>query len=430
MVVLLTGASGFIGEALLAGLLAAGHAVIAIGRRPPAGIVNGQYQGAALRFMRADLMRDLEPAVWRPRLAGVDAVINAAGIFTETSHSTFDAIHTRAPQALFTAAAECGVRRIIQISALGVTGDLAPPFLRSKYCADDFLLALRPNALVLRPSLVFDREGPSARLFMQLAAMPLIMVPGEGRQQVQPVHRGDLCCAVVNALVSDDRGIIAAVGPEALQLRGYLSALRSLLGLQPAPVIPLPLALVRLGSRLPGIREFVSSDSLSMLAEGSYADPAAFSRLLGAAPRPVSHFLEPTERRLASLEARLCWLLPLLRYAIALVWFTAGIVSLGIYPVEQSLRLLAATGATGALAWLLLYGAAAFDLALGVATLTLWRRRWLWQLQIALIVFYTLVISIALPEFWAHPYGPIVKNLPMLAGILLLMELEGRRWNT
>jgi hypothetical protein len=64
------------------------------------------------------------------------------------------------------------------------------------------------------------------------------------------------------------------------------------------------------------------------------------------------------------------------------------------------------------------------DLVFGIATVALKRRYWLWLAQIATIVFYTAVITWRLPEFWLHPYGPLLKNLPMLAGIWLLFELE------
>jgi hypothetical protein len=54
-------------------------------------------------------------------------------------------------------------------------------------------------------------------------------------------------------------------------------------------------------------------------------------------------------------------------------------------------------------------------------------RRVLWLVQMMLIVGYTIIISIGLPEFWLHPYGPILKNLPMLAAIYLLYALEPRQ---
>lgn len=129
-------------------------------------------------------------------------------------------------------------------------------------------------------------------------------------------------------------------------------------------------------------------------------------------------------------EAQLGWALPMLRVSIALVWIWTGIVSLGLYPTQSSYELLARVGIGETLAPFMLYGAAALDLVLGVATLLMKQRRRLWQLQLAVILGYTLIISFKLPEFWLHPYGPLSKNLPLLAAIYLLYTLETRPWNT
>jgi hypothetical protein len=116
----------------------------------------------------------------------------------------------------------------------------------------------------------------------------------------------------------------------------------------------------------------------------------------------------------------------LLRLSIAIVWLTAGIVSAGLYPVEESLALLARAGLTGSAAYAALYGAALLDFALGIATLAMRRRRRLWLAQMALIGVYTGIITIALPEQWLHPYGPVVKNVPILVALAMLYTLEKR----
>jgi hypothetical protein len=117
---------------------------------------------------------------------------------------------------------------------------------------------------------------------------------------------------------------------------------------------------------------------------------------------------------------------PLRRVSVAAVWIATGVVSAGLYPVEESLALLARVGLTGTPALVALYGAAALDIAIGIAILTLRCRRMLWLLQLAVIAAYTALITVFLPEQWLHPYGPILKNLPMLAAILLLHQLEER----
>jgi hypothetical protein len=126
------------------------------------------------------------------------------------------------------------------------------------------------------------------------------------------------------------------------------------------------------------------------------------------------------------LSALLGWLQPLLRVSIAAVWLVAGVVSMGIYPVQESYALLTRVGITGSLAPVALYGAAAIDMAFGLGTLFLRHRTLLWIAQAVLIILYTFTITFFLPEFWLHPFGPLVKNLPILAAIWLMYELEKR----
>jgi hypothetical protein len=79
-----------------------------------------------------------------------------------------------------------------------------------------------------------------------------------------------------------------------------------------------------------------------------------------------------------------------------------------------------------ALARLLLYAAAGIDIALGVATLILPRRKLLWLAQIALVLSYTLIITVRLPELWLEPFGSVLKNIPILVALAILYELEER----
>jgi hypothetical protein len=112
-----------------------------------------------------------------------------------------------------------------------------------------------------------------------------------------------------------------------------------------------------------------------------------------------------------------------MRHALAIVWLATGLIVLCIYPKEDSLQLLARVGLKGIAADAVLYLGAILDLVMGVLTLTL-RRRWLWQWQALLIVGYTIIISIWLPEFWSHPFGPLLKNIPILALLWLLYRHE------
>jgi hypothetical protein len=248
---------------------------------------------------------------------------------------------------------------------------------------------------------------------------------------VQPVYVDDVVNAVLGILhgrlplAPDSNSMrVPLVGPQALPFTDYLAALRAALGMGRLRVLSLPDALAHLlakcGRWLPG--GLLDEDALRMLNRGNTGDPAPLARLLGRPPTPIAHFV--ADPRAERVLAKLGWLLPILRWSIVVVWIATALVSFGLYPVQDSYALLARTGIPPSLQPAMLYGAASFDLLLGLGIAFLPRRRWLWLAQLALIGFYTVVIAFKLPEFLLHPYGPLTKNLPMLAAIWLLYELE------
>lgn len=383
-------------------------------------------------FLPVDFAQVPEPAWWLAHLQGVDVVINTVGIFREQGGQTFEALHTRAPIALFRASALAGVRRVIQLSALGSDLDATTPYHLSKRAADDALRGLPVASSIVQPSLIYSPHGASASFFNQLAVLPLLALPRGA--MVQPVHVDDVMAGLL-ALVNQvdhrkpDSETISFVGPAPLALSDYIAALRRSLGAsRPAWVLELPpgltLTLASIAGRLPG--NFVDRDAVSMLLRGNVADPAPFNRLIGHPPRPVESFIQPALAPGLRRDAVLGWLLPLMNWAVALVWIWTGIVSLGLYPVSSSLQLLADFGLHGTLATVALYTAAWLDLILGVLTLFArgrLRRRML-TVQLLVIAGYTVMITLRLPQWWLHPYGPISKNLPMMLVIALLLGLE------
>jgi uncharacterized protein YbjT (DUF2867 family) len=431
MRILLTGASGFIGQHLLQALLAEGHEVVCAVRRVK------KSTDPRLSFIHADFTQDTDKSVWLARLSGIEAVINTVGIFRESGAQTFDKLHVQTPRALFAACAEShDVHMVVQLSALGADDHADTAYHLSKKAADDYLASLPVRAAIVQPSLVYGSDGASARVFKALASMPFALRFGDAPQLVQPIHVDDVAAAIVallrRRLYLDPDGAaatgtaqrIALVGPDALPFTDYLAALRAAMGMGRLRVLRLPGSIARLLARfgrwLPG--GLLDPEALRMLERGNSGDPGPASRLLGRPARPVASFvLDPRAER---ARAKLDWLLPILRISIALVWIATAIVSAFVYPVADSYELLARTGIPEPLRPLMLYGAAAFDMLLGLGILLLKRRRWLWLAQLGLIGFYTIVIAWQLPEFLVHPYGPLTKNLPMLAAIWLLYKLE------
>ncbi len=430
-----------IGARVAHALVAAGHSVVCGVRDPVA--AGQRLRGCRVVPVDFAGLRDI--ASLMPLLVGVDVVINAVGIFSDATGHDFRRLHTDAPIMLFKAAVAAGVRRIVQISALGADAAAQSPYHRSKLAADEALLALPVSSLIVQPSLVFAPEGRSTRFFAAWATLPVVPLPGAGAQRIQPVHIDDVVDLIVaGALAAPVRDAptaaagpprrVAAVGKEPMTLKEYLAVLRRVAGRPRGWFLPVPMSLVRLATRLgallPG--SLMSADALAMLERGNVAPTDRFERLLGRAPRALREM--PADSEGFGTRAKLMWLLPLLRASIAAVWIWTAIVSAWLYPRASSLELLARVGAPAALGPLLLYGAAFVDLVFGVLSLA-WPRRLgsrarLWALQIALIVVYTALISWRLPEFWLHPYGPLSKNLPMIALLILLIQFDDgpERW--
>jgi uncharacterized protein YbjT (DUF2867 family) len=422
MVILITGATGFIGRRLSAALRAAGHRVISASRHP------GTNDSVA-----ADFTRDFDPDTWVPKLAGVDVVVNAVGIIREQGSQSFENIHTRAAQALFSACVTAGVKKVIQISALGAdTGTTR--YFTSKHAADEYLAQLPLAWTIVQPSLVFGFGGSSAALFTLLASLPVTALPSGGSQLVQPIHVDDVVAAIRELIESSEMNgrRVALVGPAPISLKEFLRRLRRRMQLPRPLFVSIPSAFMRLTASVaqyvPG--SLLDPETLAMLEAGNTAPPNDTQRLLRGSPRPPEQLIADDQRDVMRREAQLGWLLPMLRISIALVWIWTGIVSLGLYPTQDSYDLLARVGIGATLAPLMLYGAAVLDLLVGLATLVMSRLGWLWLLQLAVILGYTVIITFRLPEFWLHPYGPLSKNLVMLAAIYLLYTLEARRWNT
>lgn len=306
--VLLCGANGFIGRHIAQALRRAGWQVRAASR----------HSSPAVDFTQAST-----PAHWAPLLHGVQAVVNAVGLLRDSRARPMALVHDAAPRALFDACAAHGLRRVVQISALGIAhGDTA--YARTKRAADAHLLALTEagqlDGVVLRPSLVFGAGGESTRLFMALAHLPWLALPRPVLQaRVQPLAVWDLADAVARLLpppadaatvtnatpdstadTAAFTGLADLAGPQAMTMAEYIALLRTQLGEQggkgqarPARIWPLPHWLTRASARLGDALPFSPwcSQSLALLASDNVADAHTLPALLGRPATPPARFI-------------------------------------------------------------------------------------------------------------------------------------------
>ncbi len=428
MRVLVSGATGCVGAAVVHALRARGHAVVEGSR----GAVDGRHA------MHVDYMQPRSPEAWAQvlRRERIEVVVNCVGILMPARGQSFERVHTEGPVELFRGAAQAGVNRVLQVSALGVGDDaeaLATPYLRSKLMADDALASLPIDWAVLRPSLVYGPRSQSAALFATLASLPVISLPGRGQQQVQPLHVYELAEAV--ARLVERPGELRAVhelgGPVPLSYRDMLAAYRLAQGLGDALWLRMPMPLMRLlawaAEALP--QQVYCRDTLRLLERGNAPADNALPQLLGRRPTSMAQGLAVTAPQpLLDLRVQLSpaaqWLA---RVSLAFMWLYTAFIS-ALLPQESGvLALMARCGFEGSWGIAALVFSCSLNTVLGVLAL---RQPvpWAMALQAAAVVGYTTTAALNMPELTIDHCGPLVKNLPVLAliGLLWLAVPQGR----
>jgi uncharacterized protein YbjT (DUF2867 family) len=415
MRVLVVGATGCIGRAVVHALRSRGQTVIAASRGDAS--------------MPIDFMQPVTPAAWAARLAGarIDAVINCAGILMPSRTQTFYRVHAQGPIELFRGAALAGVSRIVQVSALGVTesGEALPSYITSKREADRALAALPVTHAIVRPSLVYGPGSASASLFATLASLPVISLPGPGTQRVQPIHVYEVAEAIARWIEDKESksGVFELAGPKAVAYRDMLAVYREAMSLGAALWLPLPMVLMHAGAMLAEHlpQRVFSRDTLRLLERGNASTANAAPQLLKREPSAMAVGLRVTPPTPAldlrvTLSPAVSWML---RASVAALWLVTALIS-ALLPHESGvLHLLARCGFDGDLGVAVLVASCSLNTLLGVSILHR-PGPWTYAVQIGAVLGYTLTAAINMPELTIDHCGPLLKNLPLLAMLLLL----------
>ncbi|WP_225748552.1 NAD-dependent epimerase/dehydratase family protein [Eikenella sp. Marseille-P7795] len=275
MNILLFGGSGFIGKRTAHLLRQSGHTVHTPSR-------------CDFNYLHPN------EAAARRLLHGMDAVFNCIGVMSRHAE-VLETVHHRTPALLARLAAQAGVRHWVQLSALGAHLAHAVAFVGSKGRGDEAVCQIGAaggmRVLVARPSLVYGRGGASCELFIRLARLPVLPLPGGGRFLVQPVHIADVVQGLAGLPASrlPHGAVVNMTGSRALTLATYLATLHR----KPPPRI-LPIALPLLRPVLPLANLFsngmVSAGSLALLQQGACASCRPFAELLGRQPLAAEEF--------------------------------------------------------------------------------------------------------------------------------------------
>lgn len=420
--VLLIGADGFIGRHIAYDLKSRGVTVLAHGRR------TSRLDQMGFTTLEADLAdpKTHDPQFWAPHLADGTSLVDAAGLLTG-SEAAFAAVHEHAPQAMMTALERLPPERrgrAVLISAVGL--DAGTPFARWRRRTEEIFA----GQTILRPGLVLGETSyGGSSLLRALAAMPVLTpVVGNGEQRFNPIHARDLADAVFRCLETPPGpGPWEIGGPEEITQVGLIGLVRRWLGLSTRPMLRLPVAVARAIGNVGDLLQLgpISATSVSQLEHGVLANPQPLLERIASRPKGVSLFMAERPAGTQDLwQARLYLLKPAVRLTLALMWLVSA--ALGLFlPLSSFAASVPALPEASATLLARLGGLA--DGALGLLLLANRWPREVADAQLALVAGYTLGLTAIAPALWLDPFGGLLKNLPVLALILVHRSLVEER---
>ncbi|MBK1795084.1 complex I NDUFA9 subunit family protein [Devosia sp. WQ 349] len=262
------GGSGFVGTHLVQVLAREGFRIRVAVRRPDlAGVVRTPGSVGQIVPIQANLRN--EASVQRA-IAGADIVINLVGIGHQSGKQNFDAVHTTGAATVARAAKAAGVSTLVHLSALGVDKAASvSKYAASKLAGDEAVLAAYPQAIILRPSLIFGVGDGFFNLMGTLSRILPIMPLIAGNTKFQPVFVGDVAEAIAKAAKGEVKTgkIYELGGPDVESHKVLMERILAEAG-RNRPLVPFPAGLAKLGANLLGILPFkpvVTSDQVDLL---------------------------------------------------------------------------------------------------------------------------------------------------------------------
>ena len=280
--IFIAGGTGFVGGHLVEALRECGHAVrLLVHKRSPA-------ESNSIEQVEGDVTRlkSFEHAA-----EGCDVVINLVGIIREfpSRGITFERLHVQATDNVLAAASKAGIRRFLQMSALGTRPQAVSRYHTTKFRAEELVRSSGLDVTILRPSLIYGPKDAFINMLAgQLRMAPVMPVIGSGYYRLQPIHASDVARCFAMALeMSETIGqCYELCGNDRLTYVELLDAIASAMG-KGAPLKPrAPLGVMKLiipiMQHLPQFP--ITMDQLQMLIEENVCD-GCWKKAFGFEPR-------------------------------------------------------------------------------------------------------------------------------------------------
>ena len=280
MKIIVAGGTGFVGNALLPGLIKDGHDVTIL-QRPSSLSQSPRLDGLKIAFVNPELpIKDAD--------LSADAIINLVGIIRENRRRgiTYHQSHFMVTKNLVDYARSNGIKRFLQMSASGVRPDSKTPYFQTKFEAENYVKESGLDWTIFRPAIIF---GPESHFVLMLSNMvwklPVVPVVGDGRYKIQLVHIDDVCMGFRKALL-DERAIgktFEIGGPDILTYDEILDAMGRAANKTKVRKFHQPLFLMRKMAAILGNFQWfpITNDQITMLLESNHTNDQFFWEMFG-----------------------------------------------------------------------------------------------------------------------------------------------------
>ena len=290
--ILVTGATGTVGSALLPKLLEREEEVRVL-VRDPRGLGRLRVE---VRIVLGDLADLSDPRVIRGALRGASTVIHLAAAIRDQPRARVEELNGLATARLLRAAEAAGIERFVFFSAIGATAIQRTRFFRAKALAEEAVLASELQTTVFAPSIVYAPDDPWVRIQRRLALLPAIPISGEGRAAYEPIWADDVArCVLADLDGGPGSRRHELAGPDLLTYDQLARLIARAAGHE-RPLVHVPLGLVHYG--LAGLRRVVGDAAFATWEEAELMEVPMVSsagdadaQALGVEPRRMVEVL-------------------------------------------------------------------------------------------------------------------------------------------
>ena len=286
LVVLVTGATGFLGRRVVRELLERGHDVRCLVHSP------GKERMFSHREVEVQYGSIRDPASLSNAFYDVDAVVHLVGIIRPKRRDTFEDVHREGTANVLTAAKEAGARHFVHVSVIGAANDRSYPYLYTKWLGEQEVIRSGIPYTIFRPSVLFGEGDEFLNALAGLVRLfPLVPVIGSGKNRYHPLAADDLARCIRITLGREDlKGqTLDLGGAKRMSYNELVSEVAKAMGKRRLrfhlPTWPMYLMAAVTQGFMP--RPPITTDQIKMLGIRSVAEVGELERVFGFTPRPM-----------------------------------------------------------------------------------------------------------------------------------------------